>query len=202
VAGALALMLRVSLDGPLTAMLALVLMVSVFVMAVQGVYQGISGATPGKLVFKIRLVDKSGQPPGPPTALIRTAIGIVDIGFGLAPVGLVLAHFSREQRRIGDMVAGTWVVHAGRLGEPPVPDGSTAEIGQFITPDMGTFPLPRADVHQVPAVARPLPSPPPTGVPSTPKWDPDRQCYIQWDNAGARWMHYIEGLQRWVPLDQ
>ncbi|MFN0091142.1 MAG: RDD family protein [Acidimicrobiales bacterium] len=84
------------------------------------VLQGATGATVGKHLLGLRVVDQNGQLCGYPKALIRWLLWIVD-GFpycipGLT--GLILVLATKDHRRLGDMAAGTYVVDASRVGNP------------------------------------------------------------------------------------
>lgn len=73
-------------------------------------WEGALATTPGKRVFGLRVVRAGdGRPCGPPAALVRTLLRIVDnILFSLP--GLVAIVSSPRRQRIGDRVAGTLVV--------------------------------------------------------------------------------------------
>jgi uncharacterized RDD family membrane protein YckC len=73
--------------------------------------QGLTGATPGKLVTGLRVVGPDGRRPGLLRALVRTVLWVVD-GFPwpIPILGWLIAVCNRRRRRLGDMVAGTVVV--------------------------------------------------------------------------------------------
>lgn len=74
--------------------------------------ESIWGTTPGKLLLKIRVVDGAAQPPGPGRALVRTLFRFLEVNpflAGAIPAGLV-AYFSKRGQRIGDLLAGTYVL--------------------------------------------------------------------------------------------
>jgi uncharacterized RDD family membrane protein YckC len=73
------------------------------------------GQTPGKRALELRVVSADGAPVGWLAAFVRNLLRTVDalpIGYGF---GLVASLSDPYGRRIGDMVAGTVVVHAPRL---------------------------------------------------------------------------------------
>jgi uncharacterized RDD family membrane protein YckC len=78
---------------------------------------GIKGWSPGKLICSIRIVKDDGScPPGIGRAIVRQLLWIVDgIFFGL--VGFVTALSSKQNKRVGDMVAGTLVVDKQFAGQ-------------------------------------------------------------------------------------
>lgn len=98
------------------------------------------GQTPGKRIAHIRVIEANGQPVNWGGVIIRNLIRIVDMG--LLMIGVVLMIFDKHERRLGDMLGGTLVIHerqpelSPRLlnitAEPP--PISFVDAGQ-ITPD-------------------------------------------------------------------
>jgi uncharacterized RDD family membrane protein YckC len=83
-----------------------------------GALDGVVGQTVGKRVMKIRVINENGTfPVGFGKAGVRYSAWIVDGALVIAP-GLLLAIFTRRNRRLGDMAAGTLVVAA--VGEESV----------------------------------------------------------------------------------
>lgn len=80
--------------------------------------QGLTGATIGKFITGVRTVRPDGGPPGVGRALVRTLMLVVDVINLILPLGLWVAMFSQGHRRLGDMVAGTYVVKARYAGAP------------------------------------------------------------------------------------
>jgi uncharacterized RDD family membrane protein YckC len=70
-----------------------------------------NGQTPGKRWIHIRVIHDSGRPIGVQQALARNLLRIVDQLPAMYGVGLVTALISKQNRRVGDYVAGTIVVH-------------------------------------------------------------------------------------------
>jgi uncharacterized RDD family membrane protein YckC len=68
------------------------------------------GQTPGKRVMKIRVIKDSGRQITLFEAMARNLLRIVDMQFSYL-VGVVSMLCNREQKRLGDLVAGTIVVH-------------------------------------------------------------------------------------------
>lgn len=101
--------------GPVVAALALTLG---WVVLNDVLLQGATGATVGKFITGARTVRPDGRPPGIGRALVRTLLLIVDGISLILPVGLWVALFSRGHQRLGDMVAGTYVVKARHAGTP------------------------------------------------------------------------------------
>ncbi|HEV7759533.1 MAG TPA: RDD family protein [Acidimicrobiales bacterium] len=95
------------------------------------VWQGLTGLTPGKLLFGLRTVGEDGKAPGMGRAFIRSVLWIVD-GFPYCIpgiVGFVTGLTSSGHRRVGDMAAKTFVVGKGDVGQPVMVAGLTATTG-------------------------------------------------------------------------
>lgn len=91
-----------------------------YVFAVFVVIRGVRGRTPGLWSVKLTLVNENGVPPGLTRSTVRLVFGLLDwIGiFVPGVVGLISMLRSRGHRRIGDMVAGTYVIDDGAVGRP------------------------------------------------------------------------------------
>ncbi len=84
----------------------------VLYLAVFVAVQGITGASPGKALLGIRVVRPDGTTPGVLRSVTRVVAWIVDGLVLLLPVALWCAWFTPGHRRVGDWVAGTYVVRA------------------------------------------------------------------------------------------
>ena len=81
------------------------------------------GQTPGKRVMELRVVASDGAPVGWLASCVRNLLRTVDmLPFGYA-CGLVASGSDPWGRRLGDLVAGTLVVHAPRAARR-LPDAS------------------------------------------------------------------------------
>lgn len=69
------------------------------------------GRTPGKRMAGVRLVDAKGQVPGVAALLIRNIFRLVDGLPAFYAVGCVACIVTRRSLRIGDLAAGTLLVH-------------------------------------------------------------------------------------------
>jgi len=70
-----------------------------------------NGQTPGKRLVGLRVVRRDGTPITLSEAFIRNLVRIVDLmptGYG---VGLIVMFIDAQSRRLGDLAAGTLVVH-------------------------------------------------------------------------------------------
>lgn len=75
------------------------------------------GQTPGKRVAKIRVIKESGRPINAYEAIARNLLRAIDGLPGMYGVGIVCMMLNRQNRRLGDYVAGTVVVHDKRADE-------------------------------------------------------------------------------------
>ena len=86
------------------------------------VWQGLKGVTLGKLMLGIKTVKDNDptQPPGIGRALARWFLYIADAFPYLIPylTGFIVALNSKQNKRIGDMVAGTIVVRKDAQAAP------------------------------------------------------------------------------------
>lgn len=91
------------------------------------------GATPGKRAMGLQVLMEDGRPEGWGPAMLRSLLMFVDFLPALYGVGLMAMLIGKEGRRIGDLAAGTVVVHTLRASQakkivssarpilPPVP---------------------------------------------------------------------------------
>lgn len=102
------------------------------------------GQTPGKRIVGIRVVKDTGRPINAIEGIGRNLMRAVD-GFLLYAVGLACMMISRQNRRLGDYVAGTLVVHDKQTAEikpdwdlagPTAIASSNPELGQLSEEDL------------------------------------------------------------------
>lgn len=108
-----------------------------------------AGQTPGKRALGLRVINGNGTPVGWLPSVVRNLMRTVDMlpfGYGF---GVVAGLFDGKSRRLGDMVAGTVVVHADRTVPRPRGPGVPA-----IDPPAG---LPVADKAAIVAFAERAP---------------------------------------------
>lgn len=77
-----------------------------------------NGRTPGKRVAKIRVIHQSGRGINFVESLARNLVRYVDALPSFYAVGIVVIFLSRRNQRLGDMVAGTLVVHDREVDSP------------------------------------------------------------------------------------
>ncbi len=74
-----------------------------------------NGQTPGKRWTHLRVIKDSGRPIGVPDAILRNLMRTVDYLPSLYAAGVVSILISRQNKRLGDLVAGTVVVRENPL---------------------------------------------------------------------------------------
>jgi uncharacterized RDD family membrane protein YckC len=98
------------MQGIAFAVIVLVVLVSIFTLQYGYflVFEGAwRGQTPGKKIAQIRVIEQNGQPIGWPAAMIRNVLRIVD---SLMFLGILVILIDKNERRLGDMAAGTIVI--------------------------------------------------------------------------------------------
>ncbi len=86
-----------------------------------------SGQTPGKKALGLVVLHEDGTPVGWRASFIRNAIRFVDFLPAAYATGFVVTLIDREGRRLGDLVAGTLVVHGPRAQAMPANRGAETE---------------------------------------------------------------------------
>jgi uncharacterized RDD family membrane protein YckC len=82
------------------------------------------GQTPGKRLLHLRVIQQSGRPIGLFESMGRNLIRIIDMVPGFYLIGALCIFTTRRQQRLGDMVAGTLVVHSVSAETPMLPSGT------------------------------------------------------------------------------
>lgn len=148
------------------------------------VLQGLTGWSLGKLMTGLRVVQADGRAIGLPRAALRWLLWIVDSLPFLWLVGLITSFTTVGHRRVGDMVAKSYVVRADAAGRPVEVPGHTVAPGAPVSYGTPTW-----------AAA----STAPTAKPG-PQWDEARGTYIQWDPEAQDWMRWDDAAKRWDPI--
>jgi uncharacterized RDD family membrane protein YckC len=95
------------------------------------------GSTPGKRVAGVRVVSRTGAAASVGALLVRNAFRLIDSLPAFYGVGLIVAAFSRDNLRFGDMAAGTVLIYHRRQEllpleiarqHAPMQDPRTAEL--------------------------------------------------------------------------
>lgn len=87
------------------------------------------GQTPGKRVFKLRVLKDSGRQITFAEAMTRNLLRLMDALPSMYLVGVIAMLCNRQRKRLGDLAAGTIVVHEEELGDP----GSLQDVSRTIT---------------------------------------------------------------------
>lgn len=101
------------------------------------------GRTPGKRIVGIRVIHQSGRPMTAIECIGRNLIRGIDIIPGMYAVGLICMMCNQQNRRVGDFVAGTIVVHDKALdsvapswGEKPAVEPIQPELRKLSPDDL------------------------------------------------------------------
>ena len=103
------------------------------------------GQTPGKRWAGIRVIKESGRPITPFEAIARNLMRVVDWLPSLYGVGVVTMLLNSQNRRLGDFVAGTLVVHETSDRETTL-FFNTGEKAEFLFPQAAGLNLQEAEL--------------------------------------------------------
>lgn len=82
------------------------------------------GASPGKRILRLRVVHDDGTPVGWSASLVRNTLRFADLLPFVYAAGALCVLINRDFKRLGDLAAGTVVVHEpSRLDSAPLPAG-------------------------------------------------------------------------------
>ncbi len=90
------------------------------------------GRTPGKRALGLQVLMEDGRPEGWGPAMLRSLLMFVDFLPGFYGAGLVAMLCGKEARRIGDLAAGTVVVHAS--GRPSARLSAPSGVRPMVPP--------------------------------------------------------------------
>jgi uncharacterized RDD family membrane protein YckC len=77
-----------------------------------------NGQTPGKRWVGLRVIRLDGTPITASEAVIRNLVRIIDLMPSAYGIGVVTMFITSNSRRVGDLAAGTLVVHDREVGNP------------------------------------------------------------------------------------
>jgi uncharacterized RDD family membrane protein YckC len=86
-----------------------------------------SGQTPGKRLVGLRVIDVSGRPVTVYAALIRNCVRILDQVPGIYAIAILSVLVTRRQQRLGDLAAGTVVIHERLEATAPARDAAVGD---------------------------------------------------------------------------
>jgi uncharacterized RDD family membrane protein YckC len=91
------------------------------------------GATPGKRICNLAVVHADGTPVGWPAAFLRNVVRLADVlplGYAL---GLASMLTDRQFRRLGDLAAGTVVIHRDAMKAPARKRGEAQPVAPAVS---------------------------------------------------------------------
>ena len=94
------------------------------------------GQTIGKRVVGLRVIHANGTPVGWLASIVRNLLRVVDMLPVMYGFGVLAGVLDAQGRRLGDMVAGTLVIHAPRAAPtPPLAPVPTLQPTVLLSPD-------------------------------------------------------------------
>ena len=87
-----------------------------------------SGQTPGKRLIGLRVISTSGRPITAFDSILRNLLRIIDSIPGIYAVGLLSVFVTARNQRLGDLAAGTVVVHEQSLRHGASPAALAAPV--------------------------------------------------------------------------
>lgn len=106
-----------------------------------------NGQTPGKRVARTRVVQSDGMPAGFAEIAVRNLVRIIDFLPTAYALGLITMFSNASARRLGDLAAGTLVIHdqgevtlASLLAPDPMQDRTRRRVRQNPAPTAPTTP--------------------------------------------------------------
>jgi uncharacterized RDD family membrane protein YckC len=90
-----------------------------------------SGQTPGKRMVALRVITISGRPVGTFDSILRNLLRIVDQLPGIYAVGIASIFFTARNQRLGDLAAGTVVVHEQPIAHTQLAPPSITGVTRF-----------------------------------------------------------------------
>src|SRR6266403_508675 len=108
-----------------------------------------SGQTPGKRLLKIRVIKDSGRQITLFEALARNLLRVIDMLPSFYLVGVITMLCNREQKRLGDLVAGTIVVHERSNNQPLMSHNSRTFTASLYRQSLEAAPEPLSSLARV-----------------------------------------------------
>ena len=140
--------------GQAVVIIAMVTLIFVIPLLVEGLSKGRSL---GKLIFGLRVVRDDGGTIRWRHALTRCLVGVFELWMTAGSVAIIASLFNRQSKRLGDMMAGTFVIVARAPRMPaPLPAVPPALQNWAQTADLGRVPAGLA--HQINSLIRNAPT--------------------------------------------
>ncbi|MDQ1384177.1 MAG: hypothetical protein QOG65_1556 [Actinomycetota bacterium] len=130
------------------------------------VLQAVVGASIGKLIMGLRVVDAQGRKAGFGSVLLRWIL-LIFVDNLCFVVGLLTASLTHPHRRVGDMAAGTYVVALADVGRPVLGPAAADQYGAYGQPGPAGWVPPGGAPQGAPGWGAP-PAAPYGGPPSPP----------------------------------
>jgi uncharacterized RDD family membrane protein YckC len=112
------------------------------------------GQTPGKRIMKIRVIQQTGRPVSLFESLGRNLVRMIDMLPAAYAIGVICMFVTKRQQRLGDLIAGTLVVHERPLEAPLESIGSSRTFTSAVFQPTAVAPPPRVSQLPTDAVAR------------------------------------------------
>lgn len=182
-------------EGSAAAVVLVYLIPVAFWFANTALLQGTQGFTIGKFFLSLRTVRFDGRPPGVWRAFVRSAILAVGVGLGgcfYLAFALLMIVFTKGHRRLGDILAGTFVVdaifagHLIRLTSEGVSAGPRSVYASEVSRVAAGSDGDRAAIE---AKLRP----------DEPVYDKRRDTYVAWNSKEGRLLEFDKAARTWKP---
>lgn len=108
-----------------------------------------NGQTPGKRIFHLRVIRVDGTPITLAESLVRNLVRLIDFLPLYYGVGVVTMFINAQFRRLGDLAAGTLVVH-DTGGKVTLQSLEAQPPSTLVTPTPGLTPLPEVNLQSLP----------------------------------------------------
>jgi uncharacterized RDD family membrane protein YckC len=113
-----------------------------------------NGQTPGKRLMKLRVIQQNGRALGLFESMGRNLIRLIDMLPFCYFVGALCVFINRHQQRLGDMAAGTLVVHSTPIDTPFIPAGGRTFTAAAFERPVKEAPSPASSSLALDAVSR------------------------------------------------
>jgi uncharacterized RDD family membrane protein YckC len=159
--------------------------------------QGVRGYTLGKFVLSLRTVRFDGRPAGMWRAFVRSFV--LSLGIGIAGCfymlfALLMVVLTRGHRRLGDYLAGTFVIDAyfeGHLISTTTGRATAGPRSLYASEVSEAVTKPGGDRSAVEAKLRP----------NDPVYDKERDTYVVWNERQERLLAFDKAAKTWKPVE-
>jgi len=113
-----------------------------------------NGQTPGKRIMKIRVIQKTGRPMNLFESMGRNLVRFVDWLPAFYIIGVISMFATKRQQRLGDLIAGTLVVHERPVERPVESIGSSRTFTSNVFKPVEATRVPRESPLPADAIAK------------------------------------------------